>query len=46
VRIGEVRGSLRTEGAYNVPLKMTFSYSDDGTLKLFRLQGTPPKPRP
>jgi hypothetical protein len=45
VRIGELRGSMRTEGAYNVPLKMTFSYADDGTLQLFRLQGTPPKGR-
>jgi len=45
VRIGELRGSMRTEGAYNVPLKVTFSYADDGTLKLFRLQGTPPKGR-
>lgn len=43
VRIGEVRGSLRTEGAYNVPIKLTFSYADDGSLDLFRLQGTPPK---
>jgi hypothetical protein len=45
VRIGEVRGSMRTEGAYNVPLKVTFSYADDGALKLFRLRGTPPKSR-
>lgn len=45
VRLGELRGSVKTEGARNVPFRVTITYAEDGSLQLFHLQGSAPKER-
>ena len=45
VRLGELRGSVKTEGARNVPFQVTMTHAEDGALQLFHLQGSSPKRR-